>query len=76
MIERGKTGGRCEKRLTNGDWARRGKCAELGDCCGAARGVAPNGASMTIEVCQNRKQEDGKPTVTYDYRPPRAPMAT
>lgn len=66
----GETKGRCEKPMTNGDWARRGKCKVETDCCGAAKGTGPNGATMTIEVCLDNK------ATTYNYRPPRAPMAT
>lgn len=51
-IAMGKDGGRCEKPMTNGDWARRGKCEDPEKmCCGAATGTAPNGATMTLEVC-------------------------
>lgn len=68
---RGSDGGRCEKPMTNGDWARRGKCADPEKlCCGAATGTAPNGATMTIEICQDKTKE------TYSYVGPRAPMAT
>lgn len=77
VVARGATGGRCEKPLSNGDFVRRGACKEPSDCCGAARGTAPNGATMTIEVCQNRRVAgSGAPTTTYLYRPPRAPLAT
>jgi len=70
-IARGKDGGRCEKPMTNGDWARRGKCEDEEKlCCGAATGLAPNGATMVIEVCQDKTKE------TYGYVGPRAPMAT
>lgn len=67
----GATNGRCEKPMTNGDWAKRGKCANAeADCCGAARGVGPSGATMTIEVCQPKASQ------AYMWQPPRAPMAT
>lgn len=56
--------------MTNGDWARRGKCSLETDCCGAAKGLGPSGATMTIEVCQAKTDK------AYSYRPPRAPMAT
>lgn len=67
----GADGGRCEKPMSNGDFKRRGKCATPDThCCGAAQGTGPTGARMTIEVCQLKTAK------TYNYQPPRAPMAT
>lgn len=67
----GADGGRCEKPMSNGDHMKRGACATPDThCCGAAQGVGPTGALMTIEVCQL------KTATAYMYQPPRGPMAT
>jgi len=52
VIKAGKTGARCHKPTSNGDFKYRGKvCSSDADCCGAATGKV-GGAVMTIEVCQ------------------------
>jgi len=76
----GTKGARCEKALSNGTWrpARGAEtCAET-LCCGAARvwmdagaGTAgTNAAWRTIETCQTATD------TTFEYQPPRAPLAT
>jgi len=76
----GTIGARCEKALSNGTFRKArdefGGCG-TGNCCGAARvwmnvGVetTEDVAWRTIETCQ---KADAK---TYDYQPPRAPLAT
>jgi len=67
----GAAGSRCEKALSNGTFRpTRGEttCNE-GLCCGAAR-IPQGDVMMTIETCQ------AVDATTYDYVPPRAPMAT
>lgn len=68
---RGKENSRCEKAMSNGTFrpARGETTCDEGLCCGAAR-IPDGNIMMTIETCQ---KEDA---TTYNYRPPRAPMAT
>jgi len=76
----GSAGARCEKALSNGTGRpKRGDMTcggeESGLCCGAARvwmdsGEEANAGWRTIETCQSIE------AATYDYQPPRAPMAT
>lgn len=67
-------GGRCEKTYAKGgkrnEKTCRGGSADKPLCCGAATGTAINGATMIIEICQEKTKE------TYSYVGPRAPMAT
>lgn len=68
---RGAQGSRCEKALSNGTF-RPARGADTCDgelCCGAARVPMDNGAWMTIETCGGAEQP------TYDYQPPRDPLA-
>lgn len=74
----GAVGSRCEKALSNGTFrpARTEvDCGGEGTCCGAARVWMDSGSTAdagwrTIETCGTTEQ------ATYDYQPPRAPMAT
>lgn len=71
----GTAGARCEKALSNGTFrpARGETTCNEGLCCGAARVPDANSrtnVTMTIETCQ------AVGTTSYDYQPPRAPMAT
>jgi hypothetical protein len=74
----GTAGARCEKALSNGTFrpARTEvDCGGEGTCCGAARVWMDSGSTAdagwrTIETCGTTEQ------ATYDYQPPRAPMAT
>lgn len=74
-VAAGAAGSRCEKALSNGTFRpRRGEstCNE-GLCCGAARipvADTDKNVMMTIETCQ------AEGTDSYEYVPPRAPMAT
>merc|ERR1712151_162556 len=67
----GAAGSRCEKALSNGTFrpARDETTCNEGLCCGAAR-IPQGNVMMTIETCQ------AEGATTYDYVPPRAPMAT
>lgn len=77
----GTAGARCEKALSNGTYrprqaqGRETVCDE-GLCCGAARVWMEVGAGekdaawKTVETCQSEEAS------TYEYQPPRAPMAT
>lgn len=77
----GAEGSRCEKALSNGTYRPKrgveaGTCGgkDSGLCCGAARvwmgsGTTADAAWRTIETCQKEDAE------TYNYQPPREPMA-
>lgn len=71
----GAAGSRCEKAMSNGTFRpQRGEttCNE-GLCCGAARipvADTDGNVMMTIETCQ------AEGATSYEYTPPRAPMAT
>lgn len=63
-------GGRCEKTFAKPGKRNEKTCRDEKLCCGAATGTAPNGATMVMEVCQDKTKE------TYSYVGPRLPMAT
>jgi len=67
----GAAGSRCEKALSNGTFrpARGETTCNESLCCGAAR-IPMGEVMMTIETCQ------AEGTTSYEYVPPRAPMAT
>jgi len=64
-------GGRCEKSFAKPGKRNEKTCRGSENlCCGAATGTAPNGATMTMEICQDKTKE------SYSYVGPRLPMAT
>jgi len=69
--KKGKKGWRCEKALSNGTFRpKRGeKTCDATLCCGAGKYRKDN-LVITVETCQAAADK------TYNYQPPRAPLAT
>jgi len=69
--KKGKKGWRCEKALSNGTFRpkRNEKTCDATLCCGAGKYRKDN-LVITVETCQAAADK------TYNYQPPRAPLAT